>query len=61
MNVDGMLHVLDLVKMVPSHRLHHVSTAYIAGNRSDIALESEIDVGQTFKNPTRNRSAGLNS
>ncbi len=51
MNVDGMLHVLDLVKMVPSHRLHHVSTAYIAGNRSDIALESEIDVGQTFKNP----------
>jgi len=48
----GWLHVLDLVKMVPSHRLHHgVSTAYIAGNRSDIALESEIDVGQTFKNP----------
>ena len=51
MNVDGTLHVLDLVKMLPTRRLHHVSTAYVAGNRSDIALESEIDVGQTFKNP----------
>jgi nucleoside-diphosphate-sugar epimerase len=51
MNVDGTRHVLDLVKMLPTHRLHHVSTAYVAGNRSDIALESEIDVGQTFKNP----------
>jgi nucleoside-diphosphate-sugar epimerase len=51
MNVDGTLKVLDLVKMLPTHRFHHVSTAYVAGNRSDIALESEIDVGQTFKNP----------
>src|SRR2546428_567800 len=25
---------------------YHVSTAYIAGNRSDLALETEIDVGQ---------------
>jgi nucleoside-diphosphate-sugar epimerase len=51
MNVDGTRHVLDLVKDVPGRRLHHVSTAYIAGNRSDLALETEIDVGQTFKNP----------
>jgi thioester reductase-like protein len=51
MNVDGTRHILDLVKDVPGRRLHHVSTAYIAGNRSDLALESEIDVGQTFKNP----------
>jgi nucleoside-diphosphate-sugar epimerase len=51
MNVDGTRQVLDLVKMVPTHRLHHVSTAYIAGNRSDVALENEIDVGQTFRNP----------
>ena len=51
MNVDGTVHVLDLVKMLPTHRLHHVSTAYIAGNRSGIALESEIDIGQKFKNP----------
>jgi nucleoside-diphosphate-sugar epimerase len=51
MNLDGTRHVLDLVKLLPTHRLHHVSTAYIAGNRSDVALENEIDVGQTFKNP----------
>jgi thioester reductase-like protein len=50
MNLDGTRHVLDLVKDVPGRRLHHVSTAYIAGNRSDVALENEIDVGQTFKN-----------
>src|SRR5262249_24887544 len=50
MNVDGTRNVLDLVKDIPGHRLHHVSTAYIAGNRSDLALETEIDVGQTFKN-----------
>ena len=51
MNVDGTRHVLDLVKQLPGRRLHHVSTAYIAGNRSDLALETEIDVGQSFKNP----------
>jgi nucleoside-diphosphate-sugar epimerase len=50
MNVDGTLHVLDLVKQTRNRRLQHVSTAYIAGNRSDVALETEIHVGQTFKN-----------
>ncbi len=50
MNLDGTRHVLDLVKELHSPRLHHVSTAYIAGNRTDPAMESEIDVGQTFKN-----------
>src|SRR5688572_18992482 len=51
MNVGGTRHVLDLVEQIPSRRLQHVSTAYIAGNRSDIALETEINVGQSFKNP----------
>src|SRR5262245_19039492 len=50
MNVDGTRNVVDLVKQMPRRRLQHVSTAYIAGNRSDLALETEIDVGQTFKN-----------
>jgi nucleoside-diphosphate-sugar epimerase len=50
MNVDGTRHLLDLVKLMPSPRLQHVSTAYIAGNRPDLALETEINVGQTFKN-----------
>jgi len=50
MNVDGTRHVLDLVRQTPGRRLHHVSTAYIAGNRNDVALETEIHIGQTFKN-----------
>jgi nucleoside-diphosphate-sugar epimerase len=50
MNVDGTRHVLDLVQQTKYRRLQHVSTAYIAGNRNDLALESEINVGQTFKN-----------
>jgi len=51
MNFDGTRHVLDLVKETPERRIHHISTAYIAGKRSDIVLETEIDVGQEFKNP----------
>jgi len=50
MNVDGTRNVVDIVKQTSSRRLQHVSTAYIAGNREDIALEAEINVGQTFKN-----------
>ena len=50
MNVDGTRHILDLTKETVSRRLQHVSTAYIAGNRADVALEEEIHVGQTFKN-----------
>ncbi len=51
MNVGGTRNVLGLVERTPSRRLQHVSTAYIAGNRPDLALETEIKVGQTFKNP----------
>jgi thioester reductase-like protein len=50
MNIDGTRHVLDLVKQTPNRRLQHVSTAYIAGNRHGVVLETEINVGQTFKN-----------
>jgi len=51
MNVGGTRNVLEVVERIASRRLHHVSTAYIAGNRSDLAMENEINVGQTFKNP----------
>jgi thioester reductase-like protein len=50
MNVQGTEHLLALVDQTRTKRLHHVSTAYVAGNRPDLALETEIDVGQTFKN-----------
>ena len=50
MNVDGARNVIEVVKQTPGKRLHHVSTAYVAGIR-DTALESEINVGQKFRNP----------
>ena len=50
MNVGGTQHILALTERTRKRRLQHVSTAYIAGNRSDVVLESEIDVGQSFKN-----------
>jgi len=50
MNVEGVRNIIDVVKQTPGRRLHHVSTAYVAGIR-DTALESEINVGQEFRNP----------
>ncbi len=48
-NVAGTLNVVralqDLVASVV-----HVSTAYVAGNRTGVVLESDLDVGQSFQN-----------
>lgn len=50
-NVDGTLHVLDLARRLPAlHRLHYVSTCYVAGDRTGRVYESELDEGQGFKN-----------
>ena len=49
MNVGGTRHLLDVVAQTRGRRLQHVSTAYVAGDR-DTALESEVDVGQRFRN-----------
>jgi thioester reductase-like protein len=50
LNVGGTLQVLDLVFQTPTRNLHHVSTAYVAGMK-DFSTESEINTGQTFRNP----------
>jgi thioester reductase-like protein len=49
-NIKGTANVLELAKRlrVP---ICHLSTAYIAGERSGIVFESEIDTGQEFHNP----------
>ena len=49
-NIDGTRQVLAWTEgwSVP---LVHVSTAYVAGNRCDRALETDIDTGQGFHNP----------
>lgn len=49
MNVGGTRHVLDLVRQTPLRRLHHVSTAYVAGTR-ELGTEAEINTGQSFRN-----------
>jgi thioester reductase-like protein len=49
MNVGGTQQMLDLVARTPTRRLHHISTAYVAGTK-EFATESEIDTGQTFRN-----------
>jgi nucleoside-diphosphate-sugar epimerase/predicted lipid carrier protein YhbT len=48
-NVQGLRSILDVARRqrVP---LVHVSTAYVSGNRTGDALESELDVGQDFNN-----------
>jgi thioester reductase-like protein len=51
-NVAGTRRVLELAEGCRHlRRLTYVSTAYVAGDRSDIATEDELDVGQGFRNP----------
>jgi long-chain acyl-CoA synthetase len=54
-NVEGTRRVLELADECaasPSglRRLTYVSTAYVAGRRTGRALETELDVGQGFRN-----------
>lgn len=49
-NVEGTRHLLDFCKLTGIRRFHHVSTAYVCGNRTGKILESELDVGQSPSN-----------
>jgi thioester reductase-like protein len=50
-NVEGTQHVVDFCRAAPNLRRHHyVSTAYVAGWRSGLVLETELAAGQTWKN-----------
>lgn len=53
-NVQGTLHVVALAERLKAqgqlHRMDHVSTAYVAGDREGSVLETEIDVGQAPRN-----------
>jgi thioester reductase-like protein len=51
MNVDGTRNIVELAAKTSKRRLHHVSTAYVAGMRTGVAYETETDVGQKFRNP----------
>lgn len=50
-NVDGTEHVTRLAADSKlSYGYHYISTAYVAGDRKDTALENELDRGQGFFN-----------
>jgi thioester reductase-like protein len=50
-NVEGTRNVLDFLQEAPRFsRLHYVSTAYVSGRATGIFRESDLDIGQGFKN-----------
>jgi long-chain acyl-CoA synthetase len=50
-NVEGTRRVLELAEAAPNLRCFaYVGTAYVAGERSGLIREDELDVGQGFRN-----------
>ena len=50
-NVEGTRHVLRFLQDAPRlDRLHYVSTAYVSGRAKGVFRETDLDVGQSFKN-----------
>lgn len=49
-NVEGLRNVLDLCRNARIRQFHHVSTAYLCGQRQGRILESDLDLGQTLSN-----------
>lgn len=50
-NVDGTRNVLEFCGQAGIRKFHHVSTAYVAGRRTGMCYEHELNVGQEFSNP----------
>ena len=48
-NVEGTRRMLDFAEKARA-RTDYIGTAYVAGERRGLALETELDVGQTFRN-----------
>ena len=49
-NIDGPAHIVETL-CKSGAVFHHVSTAYVAGDRDGVIYESDLNVGQHFKNP----------
>lgn len=49
-NYTGTSNVLDLCRRTGIGALHYVSTAYVCGQRKGVVRETELDLGQTFRN-----------
>ena len=49
-NVDGTRQLLDFCRETGIRNFHHVSTAYVAGQRKGRIYENELEAGQEFRN-----------
>jgi thioester reductase-like protein len=50
-NVSGTQHIVEFTRRCTHLERHnYVSTAYVAGNRSGLVREEDLDAGQSFKN-----------
>ncbi|AWV89208.1 SDR family oxidoreductase [Bradymonas sediminis] len=50
-NVEGARNIVDAaLEMEHLKRLNHYSTAFVAGQRSGVIMEDELDEGQSFRN-----------
>ena len=51
-NIEGTRNVLELARAAPRPpRLHHFSSAFVAGDRRGVIMEDELMVGQRFRTP----------
>jgi thioester reductase-like protein len=49
-NVGGTKHMLEFCRATRIRKFHHVSTAYVAGLRTGLVREEDVDVGQELSN-----------
>ncbi|HUG89228.1 MAG TPA: SDR family oxidoreductase [Planctomycetaceae bacterium] len=49
-NLHGTRHVLDFCEAAGIRQFHHVSTAYVCGQRDDLVREDELEAGQRHGN-----------
>ena len=49
-NLHGTRNVLELAKRSDISHFQYISTSYVCGKREETVLESELDVGQDFRN-----------
>lgn len=49
-NLGGTENVLAAAKQFGIQHFHYVSTSYVCGKREQVVMESELDVGQSFRN-----------
>jgi nucleoside-diphosphate-sugar epimerase len=50
-NVEGTRHMLDMAFRCPKlRRFHHLGSCYVSGAHDGLFLESEFQVGQSFRN-----------